>query len=110
MRSSQISLWNVRRIALLVLGVIVVTWLPILGAPRDATKTKRARVVGDAPILAFAFAPRGETIATIQMDGRVALRAPAGGGSSVYLLDYTGPAWAVARRGREGTRVCRATH
>ena len=60
--NSPIALWNGRRIALLVLGVIVLTWLPILGPPRDATPTKRALGVGDAPILAFAFAPRGETI------------------------------------------------
>ena len=62
MGRSQISLWNCGRIALLVRAVIVLTWLPILGPPRDATPTKRALGVGDAPILAFAFAPRGETI------------------------------------------------
>src|SRR5262249_19945091 len=52
--------------------------------------------VGDAPILEFAFSPRGGTIATIHMDGRVALRDAAGGGRSSDSLDYRGPAWALA--------------
>ena len=34
MGSSRVSLVNGRRIGLLVLGVIVLTWLPILGPPR----------------------------------------------------------------------------
>src|SRR5262249_53575241 len=96
MGNSPISLWSGRRIGLLVLGVTVVTWLPILGPPCDATRTKRARGGGDVPVLEFAFAPDGGTIATIQTDGRVALRNAAGGGSSAYSLDSRGPTRALA--------------
>ena len=81
---------------LLLLGVIALPWLPVLGPPRESTPTKRAHGVGDAPILAFAFAPGGETIATIQMDGRVTLRDSASGVRSSDSLDYRGPAWALA--------------
>src|SRR5262245_32529718 len=80
MGSCRVSLWNRRRVAVLVLAVIVLPWLPILGWSRDATPTRWARGVGDAPIPAFAFAPDGEVIASVQMDGRVALRDAAGGG------------------------------
>src|SRR6516165_8065928 len=94
--SSRVSLWNRRRIGLLVLGVIVLPLLPILGSERDATPTRWARGVGDAQTLAFAFAPDGETIATVLTDGRVALRDAASGGGTTDLLDYPGYAWALA--------------
>jgi WD40 repeat protein len=94
--SSQIALWNGRRIPVLVLLIIVLTWLPIFGPQRNATPAKRARGIGDAPILAFAFAPGGEAIATIQMDGRVALRDAAGGGSSTDPIIYPGSTWTLA--------------
>ena len=67
------------RISLLLLGVIVIPWLPILEPSRDATPARRVRGVGDVPILGFALAPDGATIATIQVDGRVALRDAAWG-------------------------------
>ena len=41
--SSQVSPWNGKRIGLLMLGVIVLTWFPMLGPLRDATSIKRAR-------------------------------------------------------------------
>ena len=95
--SSRFSLWNRRRIGLLVLGVIVLPLLPILGSERDATPTRWDRGVGDAPIPAFAFAPEGEVIATVEMDGRVALRDAAGGGGITAFLDYPGCASATPR-------------
>jgi WD40 repeat protein len=81
--------WSRRWIGLLFLALAVLPWLP-----RDATPARRVRGVGRAPILTFAFAPDSETIATIQMDGRVALRGAAGGAPS--FLDYRGFANALA--------------
>jgi hypothetical protein len=95
--SSRVSLWNRRRIGLLVLGVIVLLWLLILGSERDATPTRWARGVGEAPIPALAFAPDGEVIATVQMDRRVALRDTTGGGGITAFLDYPGCASATPR-------------
>jgi WD40 repeat protein len=96
MGSSRGSLWNRRRIGLLLLAVIVLPLLPILGSKRDATPTRWARGVGDAQSLAFAFAADGETIATVQMDRRVALRDATGGGGITDFLDYPSCAGAVA--------------
>ena len=89
---SRLPSWSRSGIGLLLLALIVLPWLPVSRPPSDAAPAKRVRGVGALAILTFAFAPHGETIATIQMNGRVALRAQAGGASSVYLLDYTGPA------------------
>ena len=91
-----VPLWSRRRIGLLLLGVIVLPWLPILRPPSDATPARRVRGIGDAPIVAFAFAPDGETIATLQADGRVALRDAAGGMSANSFLGYRGLARAMA--------------
>src|SRR5262249_41905004 len=52
--------------------------------------------VGDSAILAFAFAPDGAAIATIQIDGRVALRDPTGGPSGRPFLAHPGDAYALA--------------
>jgi WD40 repeat protein len=93
---SRLPLWSRRGIGLLLLGLIVLPWLPIWGPPRDATPARRVRGVGDAPILTFAFPPDGATIATIQMDGRVALRDTAGGAGAPTFLDHPGYAWALA--------------
>src|SRR5262249_11447322 len=72
--------WRSRSwIGLLLLALIVLPWLPITGTPSDATSARRVRGVGDTAILAFAFTPDGATIATIQTDGRVALRDVSGG-------------------------------
>src|SRR6516165_8416432 len=62
MGSSRGSLWNRRRIGLLLLAVIVLPLLPILGSGRVATTPRWARGVGDAQSLAFAFAAGVETI------------------------------------------------
>jgi WD40 repeat protein len=77
-------------------GLIVLPWLPIFGPPEDARPARRIRGLGDAPILAFAFAPDGATIATIQMDGRVPLRDAAGGAGAPSLLEHHGFALALA--------------
>jgi WD40 repeat protein len=79
-----------------VAGVIVLPWLPLVRPPGDATPTKRARGSGDGLILAFAFAPDGGTIATIQTDGRVTLRDAADGASSPHFLGYPGYARVLA--------------
>jgi WD40 repeat protein len=89
-------LWNRKWIGVLLLGLIVLPWLPIFGRPRDATPPRQVRGIGEAPILAFAFSPDGTTIATIQVDGRVALRDAAAGLSAHSFLDYRGPAQALA--------------
>jgi WD40 repeat protein len=94
--SSRPPLWNRQRTVLLLLGIIVLPWLPIFLPPNGATPAMRARGVGDVPIVGFAFSPDGATIATIQMDGRVALRATATGLSAHSFLDYRGPAQALA--------------
>src|SRR5262249_8617264 len=78
------------------LSVIVLPWLPIFGPPRDATPARRVRGVGDIPVLGFTFAPDGTTIATIQVDGRAALRDAGEGVSAHSFLDHRGPAQALA--------------
>src|SRR5215471_14790651 len=75
----QVPFWNRTRIGLLSLGIIALPWLPIDRMPGDPTPARRLWGLGDNPILGFAFAPDGATIATIQWDGRVALRDVAGG-------------------------------
>ena len=62
------------RIGLLVLAVLVLPWLPIFGPSRDATPARRVRGVGDVPILGFAFAPDGRSLASgSQGDGAIFL-------------------------------------
>src|SRR5262245_53599437 len=93
---ARFPMWSRRRIGLLLLGLIVLPWLPLCGPPRDPTPARRVRGVGDTTILTFAFAPDGATIATIQTDGRVALRDAAGGASDHSFLDHRGFALALA--------------
>jgi hypothetical protein len=52
----KVSVGNFRGNSLLVLGLLVLPWLPILRPPSGQTPTKRARGVGDTPTLALAFA------------------------------------------------------
>jgi hypothetical protein len=92
---SRVPLWSRRGIVRLLLGVIVLPWLPIFGPSREATPAERVRGVGDAPLLSLAFAPDGATIATIQINGRVALQDAAGGGGHSFL-DHRGYALALA--------------
>jgi WD40 repeat protein len=93
---SRLPWWCRRRIGLLLLGLIVLPWLPIFGPPRDATPARRLRGVGDAPILDLAFAPDGSAIATLQVDGRVALRDAMWNASADSFLGHRGPAQALA--------------
>src|SRR5262249_43163008 len=93
---ARFRMWSRERIGLLLLALIVLPWLPICGPPRDLTPARRVRGVGDPAILAFAFAPDGATIATIQADGRVALQDVAGGGGAHAFLDHRGFALALA--------------
>ena len=87
---ARLPTWSRGGIGLLLLGLIVLPWLPPLGPPRHAKPTRRIPGVGDAPILAFALAPDGATIASIQWDGRVALRGTAGGVNGPSFLDHGG--------------------
>ena len=89
-RSSRLPSWSPKRIGLLLLGLVVLPWLPIPGPPSDVTTARRIRGVGDSAILTFAFAPDGATIAIIQKDGRVAVRDAAGSAGGPSFLDYRG--------------------
>src|SRR5262249_19397763 len=64
--------------------------------PGDAMPARRVRGVGDIAIRTFAFAPDSQTIATIQTDGRAALRGAAGGAGAPSFLDHRGFARALA--------------
>src|SRR5262249_25019559 len=66
MGSSHVPWWKPRRLGLLGLGVLALAWLLILSPPSELTPSSRVWGVGDATILRFAFAPDGQTIATIQ--------------------------------------------
>jgi WD40 repeat protein len=83
--------WRLGRIGLLLLGLIVLPWLPIPGPP-----VRQVRGVRNTAILTFAVSPDGKGIATVQRDGRVALRDATGGASTCSFLDHSGPALAMA--------------
>jgi hypothetical protein len=80
--------WNFGWIGLLLLGLVVLPWLPMPRPP--------VREVGDMPILTFAISPDGKTMAPVQRDGREALRYATGGASTRSFLDHRGPAHAMA--------------
>src|SRR5262249_41675443 len=88
--------WGPRRVGLLLLALVALPWVPSPGPSLGARPARRVRGVGDSAILTFAFAPHGATIATIQIDGRVALRDAAGGAGAHAVLDHRGQAWALA--------------
>jgi WD40 repeat protein len=83
--------WPLGPIGLLLLGLIVLPWLPIPGPP-----VRQVRGVKKSPILTFAVSPNGKAIATVQRDGRVALRHATGGASTSSFLDHSGAAQAIA--------------
>jgi WD40 repeat protein len=78
-------------IGLLLLGLIVLPWLPIPGPP-----ARQVRGVRDTAILNFAFAPDAKSIASVQRDGRVALWGATGGAGTSSFLDHSGAAQAIA--------------
>jgi WD40 repeat protein len=83
--------WRLGRIGVLLLGLIVLPWLPIPGPP-----VRQVRGVKNTAILTFAVSPDGKAIATVQRDGRVALRDATGGTSIRSFLDRCGPVLAMA--------------
>ena len=83
-------------IGLLFLAPLVWPWLSTFVPPSDPKPAHRIRGVGDIPIQTFAFAPDGRTIATIQTDGRVALRDAAGDGGVPSFLEHRGHAVGLA--------------
>src|SRR5262245_40637028 len=91
---SRFAMWTRGRIGALLLGLIVLSCLPLFGPPGDATLARRIPGAGDTAILTFAFAPAGATIASIQTDGRVTLRDAGSGVSDHSFLDY--PSFALA--------------
>src|SRR5262249_11184326 len=91
---SHVRFRNRGRIGLLLLGLAVLPWLPIDGMTGDPTPARRARGLGDAPIVSFAFAPDGATIAAFQ-GNRVSLRDAKGGGGACAFLDRRGRARAL---------------
>src|SRR5262249_28299929 len=88
---ARFPMWSHGRIGLRVLGLIGLTLLSIVGLPKGASSVKRVRGIGDTAILTFAFTPDGAMIATIQVDGRVALRDAAGGVTAHAFLEHHGP-------------------
>src|SRR5262245_53047341 len=93
--TSNAPLWSRKWIGLLLLGLIVLPWLPIFEPQRGPSSPRLARGVGDLGIVALAFAPDGATIASIQPDGRMALRGAAGEGGTHSFLIHPGPALAM---------------
>ena len=64
--TTRSPVWTIGRLGLLLLALIVLPWPPICGPPSVELPARRVRGAGNAPIRAFAFAPDGATIATIQ--------------------------------------------
>ena len=93
---SRLPRWSRKGIGLLLLGFIAPPCLLIPGPPGEAMPARRVRGVGDIAIRTFAFAPDGRTIATIQIDGRVALCGAAGGAGAHSFLDHRSLALALA--------------
>jgi WD40 repeat protein len=85
------------QIGLLLFALLVWPWLSTFGPASGPTSVRRIRGAGDKAIQTFAFAPDGRTIATLQTDGRVALRGTAGdGGASSFFLENRGHAVGLA--------------
>ena len=83
-------------IGLLFLALLVWPWLSTYGPASDPTPARRIRGAGDIAIQTLAFAPDGRTIATIQTDGRVALRRVTGDAGDPSFLDHRGHAVGLA--------------
>jgi WD40 repeat protein len=81
---------------LLLLGAIVLPWFSIPKPAGEPAPMRLARGVPGVQTLGFAFSPDGETIATIDTNGRVALREVTDGWSITRFLDYRGCAWSAA--------------
>ena len=71
---ARLPWWSCKWIALLLLALVVLPWLPISKPRSAAARSRGARGVGDTAILAFAFAPDGKTIATILLYDRFVRR------------------------------------
>ena len=74
---SRLPWWSRGRIGLLLLGLIVLPWLPISGPPSDATPARRVRGVGDTRHPGLRVRPRWRDDRD-HPDGRA--RGPAGRG------------------------------
>src|SRR6516162_9787732 len=93
---SRVSLLNRTVARVLLLGMVALLWLSHLDSAPDIVPTRLARGGPGVETLAFAFSPDGQTIATTQSDGRVALREVASGWSILRFLNDRGHDWAVA--------------
>ncbi len=90
------------RIGLLLLALLDWPGLSTFGPASDPTPARRIRGSGDVAIQTFAFAPDGRTIATIQTDGRVALRRAAGDGGAPASWSTAVTPWAWRSRPTAG--------
>lgn len=74
--------------ALIGVTMIGLVWFSTLDSGREPPRLRMARGDPRTHSIALAFSPDGTTIATVQADGRVALRSPTEGGSLQRLLGY----------------------
>jgi hypothetical protein len=93
---SRLPWFSPSRIGLLFSALVVWPWLSTFGPARGRTPARRIRGAGDKAIQAFAFARDGQRIATIQTDGRVALRGASGDGGTASFLEHRGHAVSLA--------------
>jgi tricorn protease-like protein len=90
------ALWSRRRIGLLVLGILVLPWLPIFDHRLESPPMHRVRGDSGVSIRRFALSSDGQSVATIDDEGRVRLRPAVDGGSILRALDVRGFGMAVA--------------
>ena len=69
---SRFAVGDHKLIGLLLVGFLIVPWLPPCKQTSVIAPTRWARGSLGGPIFGFAFAPDGKTIATAHEDGRVA--------------------------------------
>jgi WD40 repeat protein len=90
--------WTVSQkpLALIFLCAIILPWFSILEPLGESAPMLLARGLPGVQTPVFSFAPDGETIATIDSEGRVALRGLTNGSSITRFLHYKGFAWSAA--------------
>ena len=92
----RVALWNRRRLGLLLAILIVPPWLPIPKPAPQRVPTRWARGTAQPPIIGFAYAPDGKTIATAHENNRVALWELTDGWTITRFLNDRGHEWTLA--------------